>query len=211
MRTYACARVCGAFACVHCDCRLTDRRAAPVPPAGAGVAVESSCRRGAACRPTRSLLVRWSGRGGGGGARVMCRVVRLCVFTLDCAVFDITSCAVRACSEHVASMLVSVCVCACAWMGLGRTRECAQAAACAHLRVRGRLRSCACVGAAWCCVALARVDLIRAHCVCVSALRMCVLVRKRAQLACLHGLCVRAILRPFACCSIPRSCVRRLS
>ena len=119
--------------CLRCDCRLTDRPpcAAPVPPAGAGVAVESSCRRGIACRHTRSLLVRWSGRGGGGGARVMCRVVRLCVFTSDCAVLDNTSCAVRACCEHVASMLVYVCLCACVWMGLGRTRVCASSCLCA--------------------------------------------------------------------------------
>ena len=133
MRTYACARVCGAFACVHCDCRLTDRRAAPVPPAGAGVAVESSCRRGAACRPTRSLLVRWSGRGGGGGVRVMCRVVRLCVFTLDCAVFDNTSCAVRACCEHVASMCKCVCVFVCgqAWWSSSHESVCAGSCLCA--------------------------------------------------------------------------------
>ena len=107
MRAYACARVCSGVACEGaCVATAPDRSpcAAPVPPAGAGVAVESSCRMRLACRHTRSLLVRWSGRGGGGGARVLCRVVRLCVFTLDCAVFDNTSCAVRACCEHVASM-----------------------------------------------------------------------------------------------------------
>ena len=76
VRAYACARVCCGFACEGAcvPTRLTDRRAAPVLPASAGVAVESSCRRGITCRHTRSLLVRWSGRGGGGGARVMmCR------------------------------------------------------------------------------------------------------------------------------------------
>ena len=54
---------------------------------------------------------------------MVCRVVRLCVFTLDCAVFDITSCAVRACCEHVASMLVSVCVCLCVFMDGSRSHE----------------------------------------------------------------------------------------
>ena len=33
----ACVGVCVGV-CLCCDCRLTDRRAAPVPPAGAGVA-----------------------------------------------------------------------------------------------------------------------------------------------------------------------------
>ncbi len=41
VRVRACAAACvGVFVCVFLrrDCRLTDRRAAPVPPAGAAVA-----------------------------------------------------------------------------------------------------------------------------------------------------------------------------
>ena len=101
VRAYSCACVSGCVrrilvrACVRGGLRgcvrrcvsalglRTVRRAAPVPPAGAGVAGAevSSCRRGFAGRATGKLLVRRSGRGGGGGARVMCRVVRLCVCT----------------------------------------------------------------------------------------------------------------------------------